>query len=73
MVPSIAAILSSTAAYWACRPATTVFCAVTASRLIFLALSSARRVAVWVTILASSAFRSALAVVSAASFSLTVC
>ncbi len=64
------AMRSRTAAYWVCRPATTVFCAVTASRLTFLALSSVRSVADSVTILASRAFRSALAVVSAASLSL---
>ena len=42
MVPSIVVILSSTAAYWVCRPVTTAFWAATASRLTFLALSSVR-------------------------------
>jgi hypothetical protein len=56
--------------YWACRPATTAFWAATASRLGFFALSSVRSVADCVTIWASRALRSALAVVSAASFSL---
>ncbi|MCU1633253.1 MAG: hypothetical protein JWM61_1905 [Micrococcaceae bacterium] len=56
--------------YWACRPVRTAFWAATASRLGFLALSKVRSVADSVTILASRAFRSALAVVSAASFAL---
>jgi hypothetical protein len=66
----MAAIRFRTAAYSVCRPVRAVFCAATASRLGFLALSKVRSVADAVTILASRAFRSALAVVSAASFSL---